>query len=53
MCLFVCACVCGACVHVYVHVCVCVCGGICLWCDAEWWDYACGVVQNGVNMPVI
>ena len=43
-CAFMCVCACA---------CVSVCGGICLWCDAEWCEYACGVMQNGVNMPVV
>ena len=51
-CVGVCVCVC-VCVHVCVWMCECMCGGICLWCDAEWCGYACGVMQNGVNMPVV
>ena len=44
VCVCLCLCVC---------VCVCVCGWICLWCYAEWCEYACGVMQNAVNMPVV
>ena len=54
LCMCVCACACAY-VYMCVHmcVCVCVCCGICLWCDAEWCEYACDVMQNGVNMPVV
>ena len=26
---------------------------ICLWCDEEWCEFACGVMQKFVNMPLV
>ena len=54
----VCVCVCDvcvcvrACVRANMPVVWCRMVWICLWRDAEWSEYACGVMQNGVNMPV-